>query len=59
MPRGGKRQGAGCPRSDKPRCYCGQMTANRAKRVGHHCQPQNTSTDSNSRERIYVPIDSI
>lgn len=27
----------GRPRSDKPRCACGAMTAKRAKARGHHC----------------------
>ena len=29
----------GRPRDpDKPRCQCGAMTANRAKKTGHHCE---------------------
>ena len=36
---GGKRPGAGRPRSDKPRCPCGKMTAHRAKLMRHACKP--------------------
>ena len=35
--RGGKRPGAGRPRSDKPRCKCGKHTAHRAKLMRHRC----------------------
>lgn len=34
---GGKREGSGKPRSDKPRCKCGAMTAKRAVARGHKC----------------------
>lgn len=35
--RGGKRDGAGRPRSNKPRCACGLMTATRAEANRHRC----------------------
>lgn len=34
---GGWRPGAGAPRSRKPRCPCGAMTAKRAKARCHYC----------------------
>ena len=35
---GGKREGSGKPRSNKPRCACGVMTAKRALTRRHKCQ---------------------
>jgi hypothetical protein len=32
---GGLRAGAGRPRTDAPRCACGEMTAKRAQHTGH------------------------
>jgi hypothetical protein len=36
---GGARPGAGRPRSNAERCWCGVMTAKRAKARSHKCAP--------------------
>jgi len=47
---GGKRAGAGRPRSDKPRCKCGTTTAKRALARG--CRGCEAAVDSGSHKRI-------
>ena len=35
---GGRREGAGRPRTERPRCACGKLTAARAKARYHVCE---------------------
>lgn len=44
MPKGGLRKGAGMPRSNKPRCACGDNTLKRATARGFGCCRRNCKT---------------